>query len=68
MSAWKLDDYDEDDDDDVKRNDLCAQVPFNMCKEMGVKLEKEHWRGYVETSHVSKVTVLWKQRGETERV
>ena len=40
----------------IKRHDrLCAQLHFNVCKEIGVKLESNHWYDHVpkstETSH-----------------
>jgi membrane-bound lytic murein transglycosylase MltF len=41
----------------------CAQLHFNTCKELGVKLDSELWYEHVpksvETSQVGKVTVLW---------
>jgi hypothetical protein len=41
---------------------VCAQLHFNICKEVGVKLDKGHWyehvRKSVETSHESKVAIL----------
>ena len=54
---------------DVKRRDrVCAELHFNMCKEMGVKLDSEQWYDHVpksvETSHEGKVTVLWNQQVE----
>jgi uncharacterized membrane protein len=37
-----------------------------MCKEIGVKLDKEHWYEDVtkstETRHEGKVTILWNQQ------
>ena len=39
---------------------MCAQLHFNIRKEGGVKLDKEHWDEHVpklvETSHEDKVT------------
>ena len=57
---------------DVKRRDrVCAELHFNMCKEMGVKLDSEQWYDHVpksvETSHEGKVTVLWNQQLRTDR-
>jgi hypothetical protein len=26
-----------------RQNGVCAQMRFNICKETGVKLQKEHW-------------------------
>ena len=47
---------------------VCAEMHFNMCKEMGVKLDKKHWYDHVpktvETSHEGKVTILWNQKCE----
>jgi hypothetical protein len=48
---------------DIKRHDtLCAEMHFNICKEIGVKLDDEHWCDYVpkavETGHKGKVTIL----------
>jgi hypothetical protein len=44
-----------------RQNEVCAQMRFNICKETGVKLEKEHWYKNVpksvEITHESKVTV-----------
>ena len=53
----------------IKRHDtVCAQLHFNTCKEIGVKLENKHWYGHlsqsVETSHKGKATILWKDMCE----
>jgi hypothetical protein len=44
---------------------------FNICKEIGVKLDKEHRYEHVpksvETSHKGKVTILWSQHVQTDR-
>jgi hypothetical protein len=33
----------------LKRHDrVCAQLHFNICKEIGVQLEKEHWCEHVQ--------------------
>jgi hypothetical protein len=45
---------------------VCAQMHFNICKEIGVKLDKTHWYDCisksVETSYEGKVTILWHQQ------
>jgi hypothetical protein len=56
----------------VKRHDgVCAQLHFNMCKNTGVKLNNKHWYDHVpksvETSHGSKVAILWNQQVQTDR-
>jgi hypothetical protein len=56
----------------VKRHDsVCAQLKFNKCKEIRVKLENKHWYGHlpksVETSHEVKVTLLWNRQVRTDR-
>ena len=42
---------------------MCAQLHFNICQEIGVKLDNEHWYDYVpksaETSREVKETILW---------
>jgi hypothetical protein len=42
---------------------VCAQLHFNICREIGVKLDTEHWYKYVQkfvgTSQEGKVTILW---------
>jgi hypothetical protein len=55
----------------IKRHDrVCAQH-FNICKELGVKLDSELWYEHVpksvETSQVGKVTILWNQQVQTDR-
>jgi hypothetical protein len=57
---------------DIKRRDrVCAELRFNMCKEMGVKLDNEQWYDHipksVETSHEGNVTILWNQQVLTDR-
>jgi hypothetical protein len=41
---------------------VCAQLHFNICKEIGVNLDNEHWYEHVpklvETSSEVKVTIL----------
>jgi hypothetical protein len=56
----------------IKRHDrVCAQLHFNICKEIGVKLGSELWYEHapksVETSQVGKVSVLWNQQVQTDR-
>jgi hypothetical protein len=50
---------------------VCAQLHFKVCKEIGVKLDNEHWYEHVpklvETSREGKVTVLWNQQVQTLR-
>jgi len=45
---------------------VCAELQFNVCKEIRVKLDNEHWYEHVpklvETSREGKVTVLWNQK------
>jgi hypothetical protein len=56
----------------IKRHDrVCAQLHFNICKELGVKLDSELWYEHVpksaETSQVGKVAILWNQQVQTDR-
>jgi hypothetical protein len=56
----------------IKRHDrVCPQLHFNICKELGVKLDSELWYedvpNSVETSQVGKVTILWHQQVQTDR-
>jgi 5-methylcytosine-specific restriction endonuclease McrA len=56
----------------VKRHDrVSAQIHFNICKKIGVQLDKKHWYGHVPKSVVTtqrgKVTILWKQQVQTDR-
>ena len=56
----------------IKGHDkVCAQLHFNICKEIGVKLDNKHWYDHVtksvETSHAGKVTILWNQQVRTVR-
>jgi len=50
---------------------VCAQLHFNVCKEIGIKLENRHKYDpvpkSVETSHEGKVTILWNQQVRTVR-
>ena len=51
---------------------MCAQLHFNICKETGVQLDKKHWYEHVpksvETSQGGKVTILWNQQIQTDRI
>jgi hypothetical protein len=54
----------------IKRHDIvCAQLHFNICKEIWVKFENKHWYDHipksVETSHEGAVTILWNQQLRT---
>jgi len=56
----------------IKRHDrVCEQLHFNICKETGVQLDKNHWYEHVpksvETSQGRKVTILWNQQVQTDR-
>jgi hypothetical protein len=56
----------------LKRHDrVCARLHFNICKELGVKLDSELWYEYVpksvETSPLGKVPILWNQQVQTHR-
>ena len=50
---------------------MCAQQHFNICKRIGIKLDKEHWHEHVpksvETSVKGQVTILWNQQGHTDK-
>ena len=50
---------------------MCAQLHFNICKETVVQLDKKHWYKHVpksvETGQGGKVTILRKQRLQTDR-
>ena len=50
---------------------MCAQLHFNICKKTGVQLDKKHWYEHVpksvETSQGGKVTILWKQKIQTDK-
>jgi len=50
---------------------VCAQLHFNICKEIGGKLDNKHWYDHVpksvETSHEVRVTILWNQQMRTDR-
>jgi hypothetical protein len=55
----------------VKRHDkVSAQIHFNICKEIGVQLDKKHWYEHVPnsvTTQGGKVTILWNQQVQTDR-
>jgi hypothetical protein len=56
----------------IKRHDrVRAQLHFDICKELGVKLDGELWYEHVpklvETSQVGKVTILWNQQVQTDK-
>jgi hypothetical protein len=56
----------------IKRHDsVCVQLHFNICKELGVKLDSELWYEHVpksvERSKVGKVAILWNQQVQTDR-
>ena len=56
----------------IKRRDImCAELHYNVCKEIGVILDNEHWYDRVpksvETSGESKVTILWNQQARIDR-
>ena len=50
---------------------MCSQLHFNICKEIGVKLNNEHWYDHVpksmETNYEGKVAILWNQKVQTDR-
>jgi hypothetical protein len=54
-----------------KHDRVCAQLHFNICKEIGVKLDNQLWYDHVpksvKTSHEAKVTILWNQQVQTNR-
>jgi len=49
---------------------LCVRLHFNVCYEIGVKLDNQHWYNHVpksvETIHDCKVTILWNQQVGTD--
>jgi hypothetical protein len=56
----------------IKRHDrVCTQLHFNICEEIGVKLDSElcyeHVPKSVETSQEDKVIILWNQQVQTDR-
>jgi hypothetical protein len=50
---------------------MCAQLHCNICKEIGLKLDNEHWyelvTKLVEIGRGCKITKLWYQRVQTDR-
>jgi len=55
-----------------KRHDkVSAQIHFNICKEIRVQMDKEHWYEHVPNSLVTnqrgKVTILWNQQVQIDR-
>ena len=56
----------------INRHDrACTQIHFNICMEIGAKLDKEHWYEQVpksvETSQEGKITILWNEQVQTGR-
>jgi len=56
----------------IKGHDIvCAQLHFNICNEIGVKLDNKHWFDHVpksvERCHEGKVAILWNQQLRTSR-
>jgi hypothetical protein len=56
----------------IKRHDrVCAQLHFNICKEIVVKLDNKHWYDRVlksvETIREGKVIILWIRQMRTDR-
>jgi hypothetical protein len=51
---------------------VCTQLHFNICNEIGVKLDSELWYEHapesLETSQQGKVTILWNQQVQTDRI
>lgn len=51
---------------------VCAQLHFNICKEIGVKLATQHWYervgNLVEISHKVKVTILRDRQVKTDKI
>jgi hypothetical protein len=54
-----------------RHNRVSAQINFDICKELGVQLDKKHWFEYVPKSVVTteggKVPILWNQQVQTDR-
>jgi len=50
---------------------VCAQLHFDICKEVRVRLDSEHWSEHVpksvEKSHETKVNILRNQHVQTDR-
>jgi hypothetical protein len=56
----------------VKRHEkVSAQIHFNVCKEIGVQLDRKLWYVHIPkslvTNHGDKVTILWNQQVQTDR-
>jgi hypothetical protein len=58
----------------IKRHDrvcVCAQLHFNICKEIRTQLDKNHWYEYVpksvERGQGGNVTILWIKHVQTDR-
>ena len=51
---------------------MCARPHFNICKYEGAKLYNKHRYDHitksVESSHDSKVSILWNQQVRTDRI
>jgi hypothetical protein len=51
---------------------MSAQLNFNICKETGVQFDEKHWYERVpksvETTQGGKVTILWNQQVQTDRI
>jgi hypothetical protein len=51
---------------------VSAQLHFNICKEIGVQLDKKHWYEHAPKSLVTtqggKITILWNQKVQTDRI
>jgi hypothetical protein len=49
---------------------VCTQLHFNICKEIGVKLDNELWYEHVpksvKASEEGKVTIVWNQQVQTK--
>jgi hypothetical protein len=54
-----------------RRDRVCAQLHFNICKETGVQLDKKHWYEHVpksvEIGQGGNITILWNQQVQTDR-
>jgi len=48
---------------------VCAELHFNIFKEIGVKVENEHWYDHVPKSVKTNcaVKLLWNQQAQTDR-
>jgi len=54
-----------------KRDRVSAELHFNVCEEIRVKLENKHWHDHVtesvKTNNEGKVAILWNQQVRTVR-